>query len=194
MGGQDDGGILVVVLDDGVEDVVAGCGVHAADRFIEQVEFRVAAHDEDELDLLAGTFGQRLELCLRVDVEVGEHLAGLVHVEVFVKVLHELQHLFDRHAVLEVVAFREIGDDALRFHTGLHAVDEDLAGGRLQQTAGQFDECGLSGAVGTEEPDDLAGGQFEVDPVQGLEAAILLDKLSAFQNGCHKQCLLKTVY
>ena len=54
VGGDDDRGVLVVVADDGAQDVVAGGGIDAADGLVQEEESCIAAHGEDELELFLG--------------------------------------------------------------------------------------------------------------------------------------------
>ena len=52
MGRDEHSRILRVILHDYVEYAVARSGVDTAERLIENIELRVAAHDENELELL----------------------------------------------------------------------------------------------------------------------------------------------
>lgn len=83
--GDDDGGLGVVVADNGVENEIARRRVDAADRLVEQVELRLAAHDEDELHLFARALRHLLDLLLGLDAEPLHHLHGRVAVKIIVK-------------------------------------------------------------------------------------------------------------
>ena len=52
--------------------------------------------------------------------------------------------------------------------TGVHAVEQDTPGGRLQEARHEVGEAGLAGAGGTDKGDDLAHAGVEGDPVERL--------------------------
>ena len=182
--GDDDGGLRVVVGDDGAENVVARRGVDAADRLVEQVELRLAAHDEDELHLFARALGHLLDLLLRLDAEPLHHLHGGRAVKVVVEVTEKVQQLQRRHPVGEIGALRQVGDDLLRVPARCHAVDEDFPGIRRQQAVCQLDERALAAPVRAEQTDDAPRLDREIHAVECRLCAVALAQPSAFEN-CH---------
>ena len=54
VGGDQHGRIFAVVGKDRPQDIIPGCRVHAADRFVQDIEVCIPAHYEDELYFLLG--------------------------------------------------------------------------------------------------------------------------------------------
>ena len=90
MGGNRHGGIRVVVADDGAQDIVPGCRIHAANGLIQQVELCLPAHHQDQLHLFLVSLGEILELIAGGDIEMIEHFQGTLLPEVTVKLPEEL--------------------------------------------------------------------------------------------------------
>ena len=111
---DDNGGLGVIVADDGAENVVARRGIDTADRLVEQIEFCLAAHDEDELYFFACALGHLLDLLLGLDAEPLHHLHGRVTVKIIVEIAEKRQQLQRCHPVGEICALRQIGNDLLR--------------------------------------------------------------------------------
>src|SRR5258708_6923960 len=61
---------------------------------------------------------------------------------------------------------------------GGRATDLDLPGGRLEQAGGEREECGLAGAVGTNQGDQLAGADLEIQGGQSEEPIVAATKPS----------------
>ena len=60
VGGDEQSGVRVEVGENGVDDVVSGGGIHAADGLVQQIQPCAAAHDQDQL-----TFSRvPLDICL----------------------------------------------------------------------------------------------------------------------------------
>ena len=189
MGGDDDGGLGVVVADDGIQDVVPGGRVHAADGLIQQVKPRPAAHDQDQLHLLPGALGHLLDPLLRADVQPQQHLHGPVPVKVPVKVLEKVQQLPGLHPLGQTGPVRQIGHVAVGLLPRLLSGYQDLPAGGGQQAVGQLDEGGLAAAVGAQKPNHPARLDAEVHAVQGLGPSKALTQLSAFK---YRHVLLPT--
>ena len=49
MGGQQDAGVFVIVGNNGFQDIIPCRRVHARNGFIQNIQVRISAHDEDEL-------------------------------------------------------------------------------------------------------------------------------------------------
>ena len=95
MGGDENGGILLEIFEDGVEDIVPGRRVNAADRLIQQVEAGAAGHHQHQLHLFLGAFAHRFQPVIQGDVQVRQHLLGALEIEVAVKVVEEADNILD---------------------------------------------------------------------------------------------------
>ncbi len=113
VGGDENGGAVGKVGEDGVEDVVASGGVDTAERFVEDVEVGFARHDKDELEFFLHTLRHFLEFHGFVEVETVQHFEGFLAVEVFIEGFEEVEVVFDSGGEVEVGAFGEVGDVAL---------------------------------------------------------------------------------
>ena len=136
VGRNDNGRVLAVVGNDGVQDVVPGRRVHAADGLIQQVETGVAAHGQHQLNLLLVALGKGLEPGIGGDVQPGQHLIGLIGVKAdvslgltgrAVKIPEHLHQLLHPHPVGQPVGVRQVGDQLLGLRAGGHARDPDAA-------------------------------------------------------------------
>jgi len=94
-------------------------------------------------------------------VEGGEELDGLFHFEL---VLEAGGLQADTDAVFELAGL----------DLGIAPEDGDASAGSWTQSFENFDGGGLAGAVGSEEAEDFAGADFEVDAFDGLEGAVVL--------------------
>ena len=73
--------------------------------------------------------------------------------------------------------FRDVADAALvgnRIVGEPDARERDVAGARLEQPDDQVDRRALTGSVGPEIADDLAGMEIEADPIEREQAAVPL--------------------
>ena len=195
MGGDDDRCVLAVVGNDGVQDVVPGRRVHAADGLIQQVETGVAAHGQHQLNLLLVALGKGLEPGIGGDVQPGQHLIGLVGVKAdvslgltgrAVKIPEHLHQLLHPHPVGQPVGVRQVGNKGLGVRAGGHAGYLDAAGRGLQQAVGQLDEGGLAAAVGAQQAHDAAKIHMQIHAVQrGLVFVVALGQCFTGQNLTH---------
>ena len=110
-----------------MQNEVAGRGIDAADRFVEEIELRAPRHDEDQLHLLARALGEGFELSVDRNAEDREHLPRAPLVEVGVEVAEQAAAVAHPHAGLEVHPLGEVGDHRLGRGAGRLAVDEDRA-------------------------------------------------------------------
>ena len=85
------------------------------------------------------------------------------------------QHLARRHPALVTEQLGQVPDSLPRGEIAQRcAQDRARAGAGMRQPQQQLDRGRLAGAVGSEEPVDLARPDIEVDPVDGGEASITL--------------------
>src|SRR5271169_1870587 len=64
------------------------------------------------------------------------------------------------------------------------AIERDLAPVRRVKTRDHIDRGGLAGAVGTNQPQNFAGGNMETQSVERVEAAEALHELGNVEDGC----------
>ena len=185
MRGDQDARALVIVADDGIEDIVPRGGIDAADGLVEQVEPRPAAHDQDELHLLAGALGHLAVFHVRVESEPRHHVGGAGAVKVLEEVGEVVHELVGAHPLGQAGPVGQIADDGLCLLSGQSAADADLAGGRRQQAVGQLDERGFAAAVGAEQANDAARRDAQRHAVERLHGAEALRQVSAFKTGFH---------
>ena len=96
---------------------------------------------------------------------------------VFADVGAHLQVFGDGHAREDAAAFRHHGQAFAHQVPGALALDAfahvlDVAFGRCQRAGDGFHGGGFAGAVGADERDELAFADFEVNALDGLDAAV----------------------
>ena len=96
----------------------------------------------------------------------------------------EGNHLASGHVFVQPQLAGQIADMA----AGVDAVgpaivpgDGSAAGAGAQEAEQHADRRRLAGAVGAEDADDLAGADFEVEPIEGREGAVLFRQLFRLQ-------------
>src|SRR5690606_13067401 len=86
---------------------------------------------------------------------------------------------------------RHVGDEADVLHQGV-ALAGRVAAQHLQfafvgnQAEGGLQGGGLAGAVGADQADDAAGGDLEVDAVDGDRAVVALAEIAGGDDGAHR--------
>ena len=83
----------------------------------------------------------------------------------------------DRDLLLQVGGLQADADAVLELaglDFGIAAEDADAAAAARAQAFQDFDGGGLAGAVGAEQAEDFAGAHFEIDALDGGEAAVAL--------------------
>ena len=126
VGGDEQSGVRVEVGEDGVDDVVSGGGIHAADGLVQQIQPCAAAHDQDQLHLFPCTLGHLLDALGGTDLQSRQHMLRRLPVEVRIEITEKVQQLHHRHPVGEVGALRQIGYQPPGVRAGGLAVDEQL--------------------------------------------------------------------
>ena len=185
MGGNDDACVLVIVSDDGVEDIVPRRGVDAAYRLIEQIESCTAAHDHDELHLLSRALGHLLYRPLLGYVQMLEHFPGALTVKVRVEVGIEIHELPGIHPLRQAGAVGQIAHERLALLAGLIPADVDLARVRRQQAVCQLNKRCFAAAVRAEQTHNAPRHDRNVDLVKRLNIAEALAQSSAFKACFH---------
>ena len=121
--GDDDRCVLAVVADDRAQDIVARRGVPAADRLVEQLELRSAAHGKHELDLFLHALGHLTDGLVEIQTELREH-----------PVIISTHLIADVEPVLDDVIFLDHG------HVALHESCEEIRETRGQSVDALFRE------------------------------------------------------
>ena len=179
---DDDGGLWIVVGNDGVQDVIPRCGVDAADRLVEQVELCLAAHCQHELHLLLHALRHLADGLVEVQAEVREHpLCGLP-VEIGVEITVEVQQLPRFHPRAERDAVGQVGHDGVRLRRRGFPVDQNFTARGLKQAHGELDERGFAAAVRAEQADDAARFERKIDVVERHGGAVALFQRMTFKN------------
>ena len=148
VGGDHQGGILIIIAENGVDDIVPGGGVHAADGLVQQIQPGPPAHDQDQLHLFPGALAHLPDPQFRADLQGRQHMLGGVPVEIRIEVAEKVQQLHHVHPPGQIRPLRQIGHQLLGLRPRGMAVDGDNAAAGDQQAVGQLDQGGLAAAVG----------------------------------------------
>ncbi len=181
MGGEDDGGLRAVVLDDGAQHVVAGGRIDAADGFVQQVERGAAGHYEHQLHLLNRALREGGARGVLVHAQAAQHVVGQRQIEVGVEVSEEGEHFAHSHGAGEVRALRQEGDLGFGLLADGDAVHQDLAGGGVRHAGDHFQQRGLAGAVRAQQSHNAPGRDFNVEVVEGNRSAVGFGNIRALQ-------------
>src|SRR5262249_4271351 len=88
--------------------------------------------------------------------------------------LAEVTQVFgDAQVLIETEGLRQVTDKRTRLARRL-PVHLSSAGGGLHNASQNLEDRSFAGAVGTNQSEDFAGGNFQVDALYGLEVAITL--------------------
>ena len=165
-----------------MQNVVSRGGVYAADRLIEKIQLRLAAHGEDQLHLFLCALGHLLQDLIGRDLKLGEHGLGGRAVEILIKIAEDVEHLRDLHPLAQRDALGKIGKNCVCLGRRLFPVNQDLPLRGLQKTRGELDERCFAAAVGAEQANDTAGIDGKIDVVQRGHARVGLGQIVTFQN------------
>jgi hypothetical protein len=179
VGGEEDGGAAGDhALEHGFESG-GGDGVDAFEGFVEEEDFWTVDDGGGEGELFLHAVGEVGDefFCFTGEAHELEEFGGADGGGGGVEAVHaadEVQVLGCGEAAEEGQAFGDNADLTLEFHgagSGVEAEDLDGAGGGCEQAGEHLDGSGLAGAVGAEEAKELAGGDGEVDVLDGGEVA-----------------------
>ncbi len=174
VGGEKDGLTEILEVPDHAPSVPTGGGIEAGGGFVEEQEIRVAGEADSDVEATLLTAREFLDAGLAVGAEAGglEHVFEVHRVGVVATI--EVDGLFHVEVGLDAGGLE---DDADALAEGgllagrVVAEDADFAGGPGEIAFEDFDGCGLAGAVGAEEGEDLACGDLEVDAANGVNVA-----------------------
>src|ERR1700732_841820 len=154
-------------------------GVNAFEWLVEKKNFRTVNHGggEGEFFLHAVRVVGDERLWLVSELHELEQFCGALRSSIAIEPVHaadEIQIFGARETSEECHAFRYDADLAFHFDrvtAEVHPKNLDASGRWSEQAGKHLDGCGFSGAVGTEEAEELAGCNLEVYVIDG-------DKLS----------------
>ncbi len=157
-------------------------------RLVEQEDLRIAHDGPADGDALALAARQRLGQAVKVGFEL-QDVGGIAHAAVDLVLAeardaHAEGHvLVDRHVRVERVALEHHGDAALgrRDVVDQPPVDVQLAAGDFLESGDHAQQCRLAAAGRSDENDELALGDVEIDAVDHLYRAIGLADLRQLQ-------------
>ena len=133
MGGEQNGGVLAIVGQNGVEDVVPGGRVHSANGLIQEIEGDLPAHHQNELNLLLVSFGEGFQPVTGVDAQTLQHIVRLGGVEVAIKIRKEMDQFLHPHPIVEVTAVGQIGDGEFGLRPHRLPLDGEASGSGGEQ-------------------------------------------------------------
>ena len=179
MRGQQNGGVLAVIRENGAQNVVARRRINARDRLIEHIQLRLSAHRQDELHLLLIALAERFQSAERVDLQRIQHIGCLYAVKIRVKIRKERNQVVDLHRIVEIVFVGQIADDAVRVGARRLTVNEHRAACRLQQTVQQLDGRCFARAVRAEQTDKLSAAERQIQIIErGLFTVVFCQSLT----------------
>ena len=178
VGGQEDGLAELAQPGDYLPGRPAGRGVEPGRRLVEEDDVGVA--DQRQCDIESPTLAARelagAGVCLVGQPDQGDGVVDPAWRPVVAGV--ELEALPHGQAGLGLRFLQNDADPVPPRTAGLGRVDTqyaDLAVCAFPEALEDLDRGGLAGTVGTEEGEDLAAVDFEVDPADRLAASVALD-------------------
>ena len=121
---------------------------------------------------------------VEVDVEAAGEFVEIGADFLPAEAAEEADELAAGHVLVQPQLAGQVGDLAAGGHAVAPAVvagDRRTAGGRPQEAEEQAQGRGLAGAVGTEKTEHLARRDFQVEIVEGAEAAVVLGQMLGAQ-------------
>ena len=178
-GHEDGDGVLPLQLDYVVPDVLAGLGVEADGRLVEEEDVRVVEHAAGDLEAAPHAAGVGADDGVAAVPEVDDaerffDARGVLFAGHVVDVGVEAHVLVGGEAVVEGRVLEDEADglaDGVPLGGDVVAGDSGAAGGRAHEGAEDVDGGGLAGAVRAEEAEYLALLHLEADVVDGGKGA-----------------------
>src|ERR1019366_1728854 len=177
VGGEEDGALLTAQVEHELVDFEAGLGVEAGGGLVEKEHLRVVEQGErqgEPLLLPAGEFAV-LRVALLPELQALQELVAIHGTGV--EGVEELHGLVDLDLLLEVGGLQADADAVLELaglHLGIAAEDADASAGARAQALEDFDGGGLTGAIGAEQAEDIAGAHVEIYALDGRKTAVAL--------------------
>ena len=161
--------------------------IEARHGFVEQEKLRSLRHRQGQGQLGALAARELACLLVRVKPEAHDAILGQPRVPARVHPGAEAQVVTDRHPRVGrcVLGDETYAGKLVRCHARATTEDGDRPGARLQKADGQLEQRGLAGAIGPDEPDDLAGGYGERAPRGRPLLSIALAEAIRLQDGGH---------
>ena len=158
-------------------------GVQVRQRLVEKEQLRLPHDRTANGDTLALPAGQRLGFALQVGLDL-QHASGAHHAAFDLVLRHprgfepERKVLVDCHMRIERVRLKHHRDLALRRRDLVHAlaIDAQFATGDLFKARDHAQQRRLATAGGTDEHDELAMPDIEVDAMDDLGGAVAFDE------------------
>ena len=173
-----------------VADLDAGPGVETARRFVEQQHLRLVQERSGQTDALRLPAGQLVDHRVALERHVDQlefFLANFASRRAIdaVRGCEELQVFHHRHVVVDAEEVGHVADEAADFlRVGIDrlAADIGLAVVGVEQRGDHPHRRGFARSVGTDEPEDIAIVELEVDFVGGDQVAVALGQLAGLDH------------
>ena len=160
--------------------------IESARRLVEDEQVGTDHQRADEDDLLAVPPGIGTDLLVRIEVEAGDQLVAVGHVDLAVDPAEQVERLGTGQRRPQVGFPGHVGEAPMRLDGLALAVEaEDLAAPRrrLREAEHETDRRRLAGSIGAEVPDHLPRRDLEVEMVERHHVAEALGQ--AFRSYCH---------
>ena len=177
MGGQQHGLTKCLERVDRLPGVATGRGVEPGGGFVEEDQLGIADQRQRQIEPAHLPAGQRAGHRVLLALKAGQrdHLVDVAWMRVHGCEVRE--GLADLDMAIQPGALQDNSHPrakGTRTLPGVHPEHPNLAGGALAVPLQNFDRCGFSGSVGSEQAEHLATPDFEVDAADRLEAAVPL--------------------
>lgn len=84
--GNEKAGTVVKISKNGIENIITSSRIDAAERFVENIKFGVAAHDENELEFFLHTFAHVEDFGFGIEIQILNETIGFVGIKVVIKI------------------------------------------------------------------------------------------------------------
>ena len=164
---------------DELPEALALAGIERRRRFIEKQRRRLGRQPDGYVDSLLVTARQAADLVVGavLEIRLGEHgLDGGVWIGHPLQARKEPEVLRDGQLGVETRLLRDPPEALVRGTC-------DLPFARLEHAGEDREQSGLAGAVGPDDPHDIAGIELEADPIQGGPRAEALGQRAGRHRG-----------
>src|SRR6056297_760857 len=186
MSRDDDGSLVVETLIEKIRiEAFAQDDVETQRRFIEHQQLGVDGHDQGQMELDNHSLGQALDLGIHLDLGVLQIEHALLSRKSRVQLFGQLNNVFDPRPSRQ---HGDIGNEADILHQAI------AGAGRIEtqnfeiaiiaaEPENRLESRGLAGSVRSDQADDTARGNVEIDAVQGSGLAKAPAEVSC-SDGC----------